>query len=113
MTLQQTLVSIAVAVAAGALIGAERQQAQLKASVEPGADPEPSGNRQDFGGIRTFPLIALLGALGALVRPFAGMWMLGGLLLGVIAFVAVSHGWSAKRGGIGISSEVAALVTYM
>ncbi len=114
MTFQQTLVSIAVAVAAGGLIGAERQQAELAGAVESGA-VETGGRRQsrEFGGIRTFPLIALLGAMGALVRPIAGMWMLGGLLLGVIAFVAVSHAWSGRRGDIGISSEVAALITYM
>lgn len=115
MTFQQTLVSIAVAVAAGGLIGAERQQSQLAASLDAASDPESGGKRQssDFGGIRTFPLIALLGALGALVRPIAGTWLLGGLLFGVIAFVAVSHAWSGRRGDIGISSEVAALVTYV
>jgi uncharacterized membrane protein (DUF4010 family) len=115
MTFQQILVSIAVAVAAGGLIGAERQQAQLAASVQE-SDGNENGNRRqapDFGGIRTFPLIALLGALGALVRPFAGMWLLGGLLLGIISFIAVSHAWSGRRGDIGISSEVAALVTYV
>jgi uncharacterized membrane protein (DUF4010 family) len=115
MTFQQTLVSIAVAVAAGGLIGAERQQAQLIGSAALPSLGESDGPVQsrDFGGIRTFPLIALLGALGAVVRPIAGMWMLGGLLLGIIAFVAVSHAWSGRRGDIGISSEVAALVTYM
>jgi len=115
MTFRQTIVSIAVAVAAGALIGAERQQAQLAGSDPSGAASEPSGKRQspEFGGIRTFPLIALLGALGALVRPLVGMWMLGGLLFGVVVLIAVSHAWSGRRGDIGISSEVAALVTYV
>lgn len=115
MTFQQTLVSIAVAVAAGILIGAERQQAQLAGVAENGSAEASSGRRQapEFGGIRTFPLIALLGAMGALVRPLAGMWLLGGLLFGVIAFIAVSHAWSGRRGDIGISSEIAALVTYV
>lgn len=111
MTFRETLVSIAVAVAAGVLIGAERQQAQIADEGQGGPRPPPQAS--EFGGIRTFPLIALLGALGALVRPFAGLWLLGGLLLGVIAFITVSHVWSGSRGDIGISSEVAALVTYV
>ncbi|HRI72805.1 MAG TPA: DUF4010 domain-containing protein, partial [Polyangium sp.] len=115
MTFQQTLVSVAVAVAAGILIGAERQQAQASVTVEPNGVVEPNSRHTstDFGGIRTFPLIALLGALGALLRPFAGIWLLGGLLFGVIVLIAVSHAWSGQRGGIGISSEVAALITYV
>lgn len=94
------VLSLAVAVAAGILVGAEREQA---AAGREGVE---------FGGIRTFPLLALLGALGALCRPALGLWLLGGLLLGVIAFVTVSHARSASRDEIGISSEVAALATY-
>ena len=56
MTPADALLSLAVALAAGALVGAEREQAH--------------GDRAqgDFGGVRTFPLIAVLGALDALIR---------------------------------------------
>lgn len=111
MNFQETLVSLGVAVAAGVLIGAERQQAQSTDDAQ--RELTSDLRATEFGGIRTFPLIALLGALGVLVRPFAGLWLLGGLLLGVIAFITVSHVWSGSRGDIGISSEVAALVTYV
>lgn len=91
---------MSLAVAAGLLIGVERQQSA-------------KGDEQaEFGGIRTFPLVALLGAVCALARPFAGMWLLGGALLGVIAFVAVSHVRTSARGGVGVSTEVAALLAY-
>lgn len=109
MTFQETLISLAVAVGAGGLIGAERQQAQsLRERAQEGHEPP-----QEFGGIRTFPLIALLGALGALARPIVGAWLLGMLLFGVIAFIGVAHLWGVARGDIGISSEIAGLVTFV
>ena len=99
MTFRDAFVSIAVAVAAGLLIGAERQQSATAAQ------------RKDFGGIRTFPMVALLGALGALAQPAAGVWLLVGLLVGVVAFVVVSHARTASRDEIGISTEVACLLS--
>ncbi len=100
MTFRDAFVSLAVAVAAGMLLGAERQQS---AAAE---------EKKDFAGIRTFPMVSLLGALGALARPVAGLWLLGGLLAGVIAFVTVSHARNAARDQIGISTEVASLLAF-
>lgn len=100
MTFRDAFVSLAVAVAAGMLLGAERQQS---AAAE---------EKKDFAGIRTFPMVSLLGALGALARPAVGLWLLGGLLLGVVAFVTVSHARTAARDEIGISTEVACLLAY-
>lgn len=87
--------SLSVALAAGLLIGAEREQAHKKT---------------DFGGVRTFPLIALLGALGALLAGHGGI-VLAVLLLGVIAMVGISQVRSS-HGDLGITSEVAAIVTF-
>jgi uncharacterized membrane protein (DUF4010 family) len=100
MDLQDALLSLAVAVAAGGLVGAERQQAQ-------------SGHAgTDFGGVRTFPLVALAGALGALLRPFVGGWVLAALLASVVVFLAISHA-RAKDEDLGVSSEIAAIVTFV
>jgi uncharacterized membrane protein (DUF4010 family) len=100
MSLQHALLSLAVSVAAGALIGAERQQAQS-------GRPVP-----DFGGIRTFPLIALAGAISALLRPVVGAWLLATVLSGIVALLAVSHARS-KDEDIGLTSEIAAIVTFV
>jgi uncharacterized membrane protein (DUF4010 family) len=95
MTPRETLLSLAVAFAAGILVGAEREQAQ---------------GRSEFGGIRTFPLIALLGALGALVSGEGG-WALAAFLVGVIALLVLSR-TNTKDADPGVTTEVAALVTF-
>ena len=100
MTLLDVFLSLGVALAAGALIGAEREQAQS------------GGRRPDFGGIRTFPLIALMGALGALLIPVAGIWVLVVLLAVLGALLAVSHAREPAEQGPGLSTEIAALLTY-
>jgi uncharacterized membrane protein (DUF4010 family) len=99
MTLQNALLSIAVSIAAGGLIGAERQQAHTGRAGS------------DFGGVRTFPLVALAACLGALLQPFVGAWLLGGLLAAVVALLAVSHARSSEEPGV--SSEMAAIVTFV
>lgn len=97
--MREVLLSLIVAVAAGALIGAERQQAQ-------------SGERaKDFGGVRTFPLVALVGAMGAMLRPAFGPWLLLFLLAAVTVLLAISHARTTDEDP-GVSSEVAALVTF-
>ena len=91
--------SLAVALAAGALVGAEREQAKGDAA------------QRDFGGIRTFPLIALLGALGALLESVGSAWILVGFLFAFVALLFRSRTFG-RRNGPGITSEVAAIVTF-
>ena len=100
MALQDALLSIAVAIAAGILIGAERQQAHQ------------GQEKSDFGGIRTFPLVALAGATCAMLRPFVGAWLMASALAGIIALLAISHARS-KDDDPGLLSEVAAIVTFV
>ena len=101
MTLRSALLALAVAIAAGGLVGAERQQAH---AGRPGSD---------FGGVRTFPLVALAGALGALLRPVFGAWLLGSILLGVVGLLAVAHARARDAAEAGVSSEMAAIVTLV
>jgi uncharacterized membrane protein (DUF4010 family) len=99
MSFVDALTALAVAVAAGGLIGAERQQAHS------GRDGE------DIGGIRTYPLLAIVGVIAGLLRPAFGAWSLAALLLAVVVALAVAQ-VRAKSDDVGVSSEIAAIVTF-
>ncbi len=85
------ILRLVTALAAGFVIGAEREQ----------------GEHGTFAGIRTFPLIGLTGALGGLLGP----WALAVLGFGVAALVGLAYRKRAKHDA-GTSTEVAALVTF-
>jgi uncharacterized membrane protein (DUF4010 family) len=81
----------------GLLVGLQRQRA---------------GSR--MAGIRTFPLIALLGAVCAMLGRTYGGWVLGAGLLGVAAMIVATNVASMRRGrgDPGMTTEAAALLTY-
>lgn len=65
-------------------------------------------------GMRTFPLVTLLGALAALLARTFGGWILAAGLLGLAAAVTFSH-WLRSRddqGRHGITTDVALLVMF-
>lgn len=90
------LACLATALAAGFVIGAEREQER----------------HATFGGVRTFPLFALAGALGALLH----VWVLVGLAVAVGALLVISYlretRAPSEEGDIGLSTEVAGLTTF-
>ena len=90
--------ALSLAVGLGLLIGLQRQRA-----------------RSEFGGIRTFPLIALLGAICGLLAPAWGGIVVAGGLVGVAATTLVSN---LRRpisdpAGLGQTTEAAALLTFV
>jgi uncharacterized membrane protein (DUF4010 family) len=67
-----------------------------------------------FGGVRTFALIALLGALGAfLERELNQGWLVLAAFLAVSALVVVSYTTTAARGELGITTEISALLAFI
>lgn len=97
----QAMLGMLIAVAAGAVIGMEREQSR-------GSSPN------SFGGVRTFPIICLTGALAGQLSHALGAWVVvaGVLVLG--ALVCVSHYHSvATQKGFGVTSEMAAVATYL
>ena len=66
-----------------------------------------------FGGVRTFPLIALLGALGAFVEHDIDQgWLLIASFVAVSALLIVSYATTAARGELGITTEISALLAF-
>jgi uncharacterized membrane protein (DUF4010 family) len=67
-----------------------------------------------FGGVRTFALIALLGAVGAfLQRELNQEWLVLAAFLAVSALVVVSYTTTAARGELGITTEITALLAFI
>jgi uncharacterized membrane protein (DUF4010 family) len=67
-----------------------------------------------FGGIRTFALIALLGALGAFMeRELNQGWLILAAFVASSALVIVSYATTAARGELGITTEVTALLAFI
>jgi uncharacterized membrane protein (DUF4010 family) len=103
MSFEEIFLGFLIALAAGSLIGLEREQSRI-------TDKKPS----IVGGVRTFPLIALSGALSALLAHGAGTWVIVVALLIVGIFLAVSYYQEWSREGVpGATTQVAALITFL
>jgi uncharacterized membrane protein (DUF4010 family) len=102
LTFQEVFAGFLVAVAAGALIGIEREQSQAL------------HNRPHLGGVRTFPLIALTGGLVGLSVHALGIWpvVVAMGILGLLLGVGYYQEWRAE-GSPGITTEIAALITFL
>lgn len=84
--------------AIGALIGIERERTQSKI--------------KEFAGIRTFMLIAVLGTLSAFISIFYSNFLIIAFI-GLTIIVGLSYIVSTRdNGDIGITTEVAAIITF-
>jgi uncharacterized membrane protein (DUF4010 family) len=67
-----------------------------------------------FGGVRTFALIALLGAVGAfLQRELDQGWLVLAAFVAISALVIVSYATTAARGELGITTEITSLLAFI
>jgi hypothetical protein len=89
---------LVIAILVGFLIGLQRQRV-----------------RGHLAGIRTFPLVALLGVLSGALIPTAGAWVAGAALLGLAAFAAQTYprGVPATEASYGITTEVTLLIVFV
>lgn len=99
----EPFLALAVALAAGLLIGMERERSA----------PSP-GSETFLGGARTYPLVALLGAISALLVPSLGPWLVLLPMIGILALLGVAFARDVFGGReAGLTSEVALLVTFV
>jgi len=90
-----------VALMIGILIGLDRERAEVRKA------------RQIFAGVRTFPLVALAGAIPVLLVERVGPLLLAVSLLSIAAIAVVSYVRSSAGGDIGATTEVAAVATFL
>ena len=97
-------VDFGIALAAGLLIGLERQQSH----------PTPNPEGSFLGGVRTFPLLALAGAMSVVLARAGMAWAPVIALLAVVVLLAISFSADVKQGrDRGLTTEIAALVTFL
>lgn len=85
-----------IALALGLIIGVEREMEKSEA----------------FAGIRTFPLIALMGCTAAMLNELFVGWIFAAALLVLAALVITAHIYAAARRA-GITTEVAAFLCFL
>jgi len=83
----------------GMLIGLERERTR--------------GEERTFAGVRTFSLVALLGATSVYAGEQSGLpWIVGLVFLAVVALVVAAYHVTARDGQIGVTTEISVLVTF-
>lgn len=99
----ELLSRFAIALAIGFVVGLQREHAHADEDKE-----------KIFAGVRTFPLLALIGCASALLADEVGSaWVLSTVLLLIGALVVATYAFSAARGYVGITTESAALLTVL
>lgn len=95
------LQNLLVAALVGFLIGLDRERKEARKA------------RRLFAGVRTFPLIALVGAVPMLLLDRVGPALLAASFIAVAAIAAVSYHRESAAGAVGATTEIAALATFL
>jgi uncharacterized membrane protein (DUF4010 family) len=96
--LSTTFMDLLIALGIGLLVGLQKERV---------ASP--------VAGLRTFALVSVLGAVGALIARSAGPWLIVAGLLAITALVLMGNVMSMRKGDIdpGQTTEVAIVLTYL
>lgn len=105
MEAYEPYLSFGLALVAGFLIGLEREQAAVASDKAEGTF---------FGGARTFPIVAMIGAISALLSRHYGNWIVIISFMAIIAYVGISYYSDVtKDNDHGLSSEAAIALTFL
>lgn len=105
----EPFVSLAVALAMGFVIGLERERAFGTSEPPPAGGPASS-----IGGVRTYALFSLAGALSMLVGRAVGTWFVGLVLAGMLTLAGVAYADDVRSGrDRGLTSESAFVITFL
>lgn len=97
--------SLAIALAVGFLIGLQRQQSAAMAEGQSG---------RMLGGIRTFPLFALAGALSVLLSKQIGAWIVVVALAAIVVLLAIAYADDLRKNHErGLTTEAAFILTFL
>lgn len=89
-----------IAVLIGALIGLEREHSK-------------PAHEKTFAGVRTFPLISILGFVAALISSITSFWIYFAIFIGYSSLITTAHVFSAKLGRPGGTSEISTLLVFV
>jgi uncharacterized membrane protein (DUF4010 family) len=100
----ETFGKVATAILLGLLVGLEREWSKAT-------------DKALFAGIRTFPFIALLGCISAMIGTEQGArWFFGAAYVGFSMFVAANHfvaGAVPDRRGLGTTTEITSMLVFL
>lgn len=104
MEAYEPYLSLGLALAAGMLIGLEREQSA----------PADRSSESFLGGARTHPLVAVVGGLSMLLARQLGMAVVVAAFAALVAFLLVNYADDVRRGADrGLTSEIAFLVSFL
>lgn len=95
------LARLLVALLIGLLIGLDRERAELRKA------------REEYAGVRTFPLIAVAGCVPVLIWDVTGPLLLGLSFAAVAAITSIAYFRLSSGGYVGATTEVAAITTFL
>lgn len=92
---------LVIALLVGALIGLDRERSEMRTT------------HQLFAGVRTFLLIALIGAVPMLLLDITGPALLITSFIAVATVTVVSYIRTSSDGDVGATTEIAAFATFL